>query len=203
MFKFSSKKIALMAMFISLNVVINFSAFEITFASWKITLSITVCFFAGLFTGFIGGALTGFLGDMLGFFIMPPGFAFNPLLSLTSMLWGLIPGLAFDLYRLFNCRNINLVIGIITIIIVQAVLFVFVSLGATAVILWQSYYASMSFFDFLLIHRIVPCSVDIAINIGLSIFLFCVVYKIPFFKEYLNFDKSEDKVEEQIEGSNH
>ena len=106
MFKFNTKKLVLISLFIALNVIVNFSAFEVTFASFKVTISITVCFFAGLFTGFIGGALTGLLGDVLGFLIMPPGFAFNPLLSLTSMFWGLIPGLVIDLYKYF-AKNLS------------------------------------------------------------------------------------------------
>ena len=202
MFKFNSKKIALMALFIALNVVVNFSAFELTFSSWKLTISITVCFFAGLFTGVIGGALTGLLGDLLGFLIMPPSFAFNPLLTLTSMFWGLIPGLIIDLYKVFFKKQINLPIGIIIIVISQLSMYLFVTLGINAFVLWKSYFTKMTFFNYLLIERLVPCTINLLANLILCIAMFCAVYKSSAFKEYLNVYKPKDKIKEQVENCN-
>jgi len=196
MFKFNTKKLVLISLFIALNVIVNFSAFEVTFASFKVTISITVCFFAGLFTGFIGGALTGLLGDVLGFLIMPPGFAFNPLLSLTSMFWGLVLGLVIDLYKYFAKKQISLPIGILLIVGSQITLFVFVSLGLNAVILWKSYYSSLNFFTFLLVERLVPSLLNLLANTVLCIVLFCAIYKVPSFKEYLYVYKVKDKIKE-------
>ena len=196
MFKFNSRKIVLIALFIALNVIVSFSAFEITFASWKVSLSITVCFFSGLFTGFIGGALTGLLGDVLGYVIMPPAFAFNPLLSLTSMFWGLVPGLVIDLYKVIFRKKITLGVGVIICCISQLFLYVVVSLGINALILWQSYYSSLNFFKFLVIERLLPSTLNVFANLLLSITLFCAIYKSPSFKEYLDAYKVKDKVKE-------
>lgn len=86
---FTTAKIAYIAMFVAINVVIGAVAPRI--GSLKITLSYTVCFLSGYFFGPVAGALTGGIGDLLG--CLFGGYMPNPVILLGNVLVGLIPGL--------------------------------------------------------------------------------------------------------------
>ena len=202
MFKFSSKRIALIAVFIALCVVIN--SFEINLSNeLKLSFTITVCTLAGLFTGFIGGALAGFLGDILG--CVFTGLTPIPLLSVSNTLLGLIPGLAFDLYKLF-AKKPSTVIAVIIVILCQLLIFSTVTLFINTYAIWDFYgigaKVTKSYIAWT-IARVFPIQlINSTMNMVLSCLLVVSVFRISFFKEYLNFNKAENKVEQQIEGGN-
>ncbi len=52
------------------------------------------CFIAGYAFGCVEGFAVGFIGDLIGCLIMPKG-VYSPILSLSSGLWGFIPGVMF------------------------------------------------------------------------------------------------------------
>ena len=196
MFKFSSKRIALIAVFIALCVAIN--SFEINLSNeLKISFTITVCTLAGLFTGFIGGALTGFLGDLIG--CMLTGLTPIPLLSVSNALLGLIPGLAFDLYRKFF-GNITAIKGVIIILVCQLILFSTVTLFINTYAIWDFYgigAKSTKSYMVWTVARVFPVQMlNSLMNLAVSCVLFVSIIRVSFFKKYLNFDKTENKVEE-------
>ncbi len=202
MFKFSSKRIALIGVFIALCVAIN--SFEINLSpELKLSFTITICTLAGLFTGFIGGALTGFLGDILG--CLFTGLTPIPLLSLSNTLLGLIPGLAFDLYRMF-AKKPSAIIGVVIVVVCQLILFGLVTLLINPYAIWTFYGIGAKVtktYTAWVIARVFPIQfINSTMNLVLSCLLFVAVLKIPFFKDYLNFDKSKDEVEQQVENSN-
>ena len=196
------KKIALIGVFIALCVAIN--SFEINLSpELKFSFTITVCTLAGLFTGFIGGALTGFLGDILG--CLFTGLTPIPLLSLSNTLLGLIPGLAFDLYRLF-AKKPSIVIGVIIVATCQLILFGLVTLLINPYAIWSFYGLGAKVkktYTAWVIARVFPIQlINSSMNLVLSCLLCISIFKIPFFKDYLNFDKSKDEVEQQVENGN-
>ncbi len=202
MFKFTSKRIALISIFIALCVVIN--SFEINLSNeLKLSFTITVCTLAGLFTGFIGGAITGFLGDLLGCIFT--GLTPIPLLSVSNALLGFIPGLAFDLCRRF-IGGISAVKGIIIIVICQLLLFSTVTLFINTYAIWDFYdFGAKTTKSYLVwtVARVFPVQLlNSLMNLVVSCLLFLAILRVSFFKEYLNFNKAENKVEEQIECCN-
>ena len=64
---FTAQKIAYLAVFVALNVVVGI--FSPRLGTLKITLTYTVCFLAGYFFGPIAGGLVGGLGDVIGCFV--------------------------------------------------------------------------------------------------------------------------------------
>ncbi len=86
---FTTAKIAYIAMFVAINVVVG--AISPRIGSLKVTLTYTVCFIAGYFFGPLAGGLTGGRGDILGTLLS--GNAPNPIILLGNVLLGLIPGL--------------------------------------------------------------------------------------------------------------
>ncbi len=202
MFKFSSKRVALIAVFIALCVVIN--SFEINLSNeLKLSFTITVCTLAGLFTGFIGGALTGFLGDLLG--CLFTGLTPIPLLSLSNALLGFVPGLAFDLCRFF-WGKVSAVKGVVIIIFCQLLLFATVTIFINTYAIWDFYgigAKSTKSYMVWTIARVFPVQLlNSLMNLIISCLLFVALLKISFFKEYLNFNKSENQVEQQVESGN-
>lgn len=87
---FTAQKIAYLAVFVALNVVVGI--FSPRLGTLKITLTYTVCFLAGYFFGPIAGGLVGGLGDVIGCFV-GGGYAPNPVILCASVLIGVIPGL--------------------------------------------------------------------------------------------------------------
>lgn len=85
----AAKKIAYLAVFIALSVVVN-SFIEISTPSTKITFTYFVCFFAGFLMGPLPGFLVGFLGDAIGFLLVPQDVYW--LFGLTLGLYGMIAG---------------------------------------------------------------------------------------------------------------
>ena len=84
-----AKKIAYLAVFIALSVVVN-SFIEISTPSTKITFTYFICFFAGFLLGSLPGFAVGFLGDAIGFLLVPQDVYW--LFGLTLGLFGMIAG---------------------------------------------------------------------------------------------------------------
>ena len=73
------------------------------------------CFIAGYMFGCVEGFAVGFIGDIIGCLIMPKG-VYSPILSLSSGLWGFIPGVMFkyvkgkDSIKTIICFILSLII---------------------------------------------------------------------------------------------
>ena len=90
------KVISYTALLMALSVVANVFTFYFGFAGKNaLSFTYTVCFVAGAFFGPFVGFLVGVGGDVLGWLVNPAGGAFNPFITLTSGLLGLIPGIVF------------------------------------------------------------------------------------------------------------
>ncbi len=93
----NAKKIAYLAVFIAMSVVMN-SLIEINVSPTnKITFTYFVCFFAGFLLGPLPGFLVGFLGDAIGFLIVPQDvyWLFGLTLGLSGALAGICRKLPF------------------------------------------------------------------------------------------------------------
>lgn len=90
------KTICYCAVLVALSVIANTFTVYFNFAgSNALSFSYTVCFIGGAFFGPFAGFLIGACGDLIGWLINPAGGAFNPLITVTSGLLGMIPGLVF------------------------------------------------------------------------------------------------------------
>ena len=60
--------------------------------AYRISFGTVASILAGLWFGPLGGGLCGFAADILGCFVK--GYAINPFITLSAILWGVVPGLA-------------------------------------------------------------------------------------------------------------
>ncbi|MDO4633779.1 MAG: folate family ECF transporter S component [Eubacteriales bacterium] len=75
----------------AMNIVLTrIAVIELGFA--RITLGAVATILAGLWFGPVGGGAVGLVSDILGCFMR--GYAVNPLITFSAILWGVIPGLA-------------------------------------------------------------------------------------------------------------
>jgi ECF transporter S component (folate family) len=65
----------------------------------------TVCFLSGAICGPAGGFIAGICGDVLGWLLNPSGGAFNPVITLSTGLIGLISGLTFLIAKKLKKEN--------------------------------------------------------------------------------------------------
>ncbi len=89
----SGKKVALLAIFITLSVVANMLSVNVT-PSFNITFTYTVCFFAAMLLGAVPAFAVGFLGDAIGFLIAPSGVYW--LFGLTLGIYGFLAGIVMN-----------------------------------------------------------------------------------------------------------
>lgn len=102
----SVKTICYCAVLVALSVIANTFTVYMNFSgSNALSFTYTVCFLAGAFFGPFAGFIVGACGDLIGWLINPAGGSFNPLLTLTSGLLGLIPGVIFMLRNNFSSRK--------------------------------------------------------------------------------------------------
>lgn len=101
------KTICYCAVLVALSVIANTFTVYMSFAgSNALAFTYTVCFLAGAFFGPFAGFIVGACGDLVGWLINPAGGSFNPLLTLTSGLLGLIPGVVFMVRnKLFSAKK--------------------------------------------------------------------------------------------------
>lgn len=80
---------------------------------------------SGFMFGPIVGGLTGLAADLVGFLINSQGAAFHPGFTLSSILWGVIPGVGISLFKrshisfdkLYSFRKILLIVMFTTIVV--------------------------------------------------------------------------------------
>ncbi len=86
----AAKKIAYLAVFTAIAVVINAVSIDVT-PSFKLSFTATVGFIGGSFFGPVGGFAVMLIGDVIGGFLA--GFVPNPIITLGTCMFGLIPGI--------------------------------------------------------------------------------------------------------------
>lgn len=91
---------------------------------------------SGLLFGPIVGGVTGAAADLIGVLVNSQG-AFHPGFTLSSILWGLIPGLFYLMFRRAN--SYEKIYSFRNILIAVAVTFIVVSLGLNTIWLQQLY----------------------------------------------------------------
>lgn len=89
--KRSTVTLVYMAMFIALNMVLT-RVLGIPMGPYRIAFGPVAIIMAGLWLGPVCGGICGLLSDVLGCFVS--GYAPNPLITISAILWGVIPGLS-------------------------------------------------------------------------------------------------------------
>lgn len=92
------------------------SALRISFGDLPLMLS-------GMIFGPLVGGLTGFAADLIGFLINPQG-PYHPGFTLSSILWGVIPGLVFyrqkgekNYEKVYSYKNIFVAVLLVTVVV--------------------------------------------------------------------------------------
>ncbi len=92
------------------------SALRISFGDLPLMIS-------GMIFGPLVGGLTGFAADLIGFLINPQG-PYHPGFTLSSILWGVIPGLIFyrlkgekNYEKIYSYKNIFVAVFLVTIVV--------------------------------------------------------------------------------------
>lgn len=81
---------------------------------------------SGMLFGPVVGGITGLAADLIGVLINPQG-AFHPGFTLSSILWGLIPGLLFIIFR--RKKVYTAIYSPVNISVTVAICFIIISLG--------------------------------------------------------------------------
>ncbi len=81
---------------------------------------------SGMLFGPVVGGITGLASDLIGVLINPQG-AFHPGFTLSSILWGLIPGLIFILFR--RKKKYDAIYSVVNISVTVTICFIIISLG--------------------------------------------------------------------------
>lgn len=168
---FTAQKIAYLAVFVALNVVVGI--FSPRLGTLKITLTYTVCFLAGYFFGPIAGGLVGGLGDVIGCFV-GGGYAPNPVILCASVLIGVIPGLTsyIKIKKLGGAKPyVNIAISYILVYVVCTLFINTYALYLMGLSKGQTFFAYMGV-------RAVTQTPVTAINIGLTFLIYPVFSKI-------------------------
>lgn len=123
-------KITLSALFIALTIVASkflpiSNVFSLPFL--RISLGPTILIFASILLGPVYGAMTGLLSDLVGFIFDTTGYAYNPLFSLTYLLYGLLPGLLIFLLK--RNKSSKPIVQIISFLAINLFIIVFFSMN--------------------------------------------------------------------------
>ena len=164
---FTAQKIAYLAVFVALNVVVGI--FSPRLGTLKITLTYTVCFLAGYFFG----PLVGGLGDVIGCFV-GGGYAPNPVILCASVLIGVIPGLTsyIKIKKLGGAMPyVNIAISYILVYVVCTLFINTYALYLMGLSKGQTFFAYMGV-------RAVTQTPVTAINVGLTFLIYPVFSKI-------------------------
>ncbi len=92
---FTTISLVYMALLVALNLVLM-RVLRIELGAYRITVGYIATIMAGIWLGPLPGAVCGLTADLLGCLI--DGYAVNPLISLSAMVWGIVP--AFTLRAL-------------------------------------------------------------------------------------------------------
>ncbi len=175
MFKSISYRIAICATFTAIAVVANIFTIDTGLRYFVISLVAIPCFFAGVLLGPIDGFLVGIISDLLGCLIHPIG-PFMPLITLSTGLFGLIPGIIFHYFKRGNIYVKAVISFLLCLLICTA--------GLNTVACWMMYAkGKKSFFVYLGV-RFPFQSIVSAINATLSIALLASLRRIPSLKKY-------------------
>lgn len=90
--KWDTRTIVFLALLVAMQIVLaRLVVIDVGFCRITISSICTIC--AGLWFGPVAGGICGMTADLLGCFIK--GYAVNPLITLSAILWGVIPGLLY------------------------------------------------------------------------------------------------------------
>ncbi|MCR4661823.1 MAG: folate family ECF transporter S component [Clostridia bacterium] len=170
---FTVKMISYTAMFAALSVITNIFTININIGgSNAISLTYTICFLAGALLGPIQGLVVGLIGDLLGFLIHPSG-VFNPIITVSTGLIGLLSGLVFLLLRKMDFKFSLIVKTIISFILILGICTSLNTIGIWVYVL-SSKYTLPAYFAL----RTVKQLPFWAINLGICIALIYPLTKI-------------------------
>ena len=106
--------------------------------SIRINFSAAPIFLAGIWFGPIIGGLTGVAADLMGCVVS--GYAPFPLITLSTCLWGVIPGLMVKVLRTKRAENVyDHVISYLRVVLVLGITMAITSQGITTYALSQAY----------------------------------------------------------------
>lgn len=180
---FTPKRIAYLGIMVAISVVTN--AFTITIAAFganSISFNYVVCSLAGIFFGPISGGIVGILGDLIGCLIAPKG-PFNPFIMLSSMLIGVLAGLANMIPKIPVYAKI---------IIGYLLIFIVCTCGLNTYGIWLFYIQGKKTFLVYLASRIGIQSIVVAINVVLTYALYFPLNKFVFNNSSLSPKKAEN-----------
>lgn len=95
-FRIKTKYLAYLSVFVALALIFNIIDIPLGIGDIKISLTYIPVMLSGIYLGPIAGAIVGMLGDLLGMLIKPQG-PWIPLITLGSIMMGLLPGLVFKI----------------------------------------------------------------------------------------------------------
>lgn len=167
--KLTTIRIAYIAVLAALSVVCNVFSIPIG-PNRYISFAYIPCFVAGLFMGPVAGLLVGLVGDVLGVLIFQTG-PWIPLITLSSALLGLIPGLISKIPRL----NPYLKIAVAFVIV-----FFVCTAGFNTLGLWLTYAAGKKTFWVYLAGRLPLQALVLGINAVLMYALYPVAKRFLF-----------------------
>jgi ECF transporter S component (folate family) len=105
----------------------------------RISLGPTMVTFSGILLGPIYGGIIGFLSDLLGYFMFDTtGFAYNPLLSLTYLAYGVLGGSFVYLFRL-NKKIKFPIVQLISLLFINIFVITFFSLNDKLILYGKTY----------------------------------------------------------------
>ena len=154
--KITTKKIALMGLFVGLITLANIFTIQIIPPYFVLSFVLTISFLAGLYLGPIEGFIVCILGDLTGCIIHPLG-PFNFLVNLASGIMGLIFG--------FNKNKTNIFKILLTFLIVTLIC----TSGLNTLGLWLMYAVGKKTFFVYLLARLPWQLLNSAVNCTLSI----------------------------------
>lgn len=175
MFKSISYRIAICATFTAIAVVANIFTIDTGLRYFVISLVAIPCFFAGVLLGPIDGFLVGIISDLLGCLIHPIG-PFMPLITLSTGLFGLIPGVIFHCFKRGNVYVKAVISFLLCLLICTA--------GLNTLACWMMYAKGKKTFFVYLGVRFPFQSIVSAINAAVSIVMLISVQRIPSLKKY-------------------
>lgn len=98
-------KITYTAILSALSVVANIFSIQMLGTSNYLSFAYIPTFIAGIYLGVWSGGMVGLVGDVLGCLIMPQG-VWNPIITLATMLLGVLPALVWKVTTNTNWHNI-------------------------------------------------------------------------------------------------
>lgn len=111
---FTTQNIALVSIFISMSAVLKAYGSIMIGADMRISFFDIPLLFTGVVFGPALGAVAGFLVDWL--YIIKTGFPYSYLMALSTIMWGLIPGIYFLIVKKINVRNLAIIFTITSLV---------------------------------------------------------------------------------------